>query len=148
MTQTSNQFNLNVNKGELTAVYGGTPASMNAVVGASEASPIVPAQAVKLKDVAGAGIVITAVTATTDAVYGFVPYSLKTSSYLSEDNLKVSGDEAVMHMEAGAAIARGAELEFVVTGSKVQTQATGTVVGIALDKATADGDIIRVQIKL
>jgi hypothetical protein len=52
-----------------------------------------------------------------------------------------------MFMEASAAIARGADLEIVPTGVKVVTKTTGTSIGRALDKATADGDLIRVLIK-
>ena len=49
-------------------------------------------------------------------------------------------------MEASAAIARGATLEIEPSGEKVVTRTTGTVIGRALDKASADGDLIRVLI--
>jgi hypothetical protein len=51
-------------------------------------------------------------------------------------------------MEASAAIARGASVEIVPTGIKVATLTTGTLVGVALDKAAANGDLIRVAIKV
>jgi hypothetical protein len=51
-------------------------------------------------------------------------------------------------MEAGAAIACGAKVMPVVSGSKVITAAgaTKSVVGVALDKAAADTNLIRVYI--
>ena len=52
-----------------------------------------------------------------------------------------------MTMEAGAAIDAGAELE-VAANQKVITNAlTNAVCGIALTSASADGDLILVQIK-
>jgi hypothetical protein len=54
----------------------------------------------------------------------------------------------VMYMEASAAIARGAPVMPVVTGSKVATATVGkTVIGFAFDKASADGSLIRVYLK-
>ncbi len=51
-------------------------------------------------------------------------------------------------MEAGAAISAGSNVEIVASVDKVITSAgTNTVIGIAMNKAIADGDLIEVKIK-
>lgn len=142
MAQTSNQFSLTLNKGSLTLDPNWD--SFNCVVSGTEAGTLVPGQAVVLVDEAAARLPVAAAAATTDDIFGFIPYNVKTNEYVAEDNIKIAKRNDVIVLEAGAAIARGADLEAVITGSKVQTQATGTVIGKALDKATADGDLIRV----
>ncbi len=49
----------------------------------------------------------------------------------------------ILIVEAGAAIAAGAEVESNATGQAI-TKATGVSNGFALDAATAAGDVIRV----
>jgi hypothetical protein len=102
--------------------------------------------AIKIVDVAGKSIMIDLATANTDDIFGFVPYEVKTNSYSAGDFIRIASKSAVMKMEASAAIARGASVEIVPTGNKVATQSTGNVIGRALDKAAADGDLIRVLI--
>lgn len=146
MTQPLNTLTPGRNKGDLTTAYGGSPAAFQGKVSDSESTALVPAQAVKIVDVAGELTTFTAATATTDAIFGFVPSNVKTDSYAAQAALKVSGAGTVMVMEASAAIAAGAQLEYVPTGQKVATVNTGTVIGRALTPATADGDLIRVLI--
>lgn len=144
MTQTSNQFAMSAEKGQLT--LDPNWATLNTQVSVNEAGTLVAGQAVTIEDAAGAQIPVLAAAATTDAIFGFVTYNVRTDSYSAQDQAKIAKNGDVMYMEAGAAIARGADLEAVITGSKVQTQATGTTIGTALDKAAADGDLIRVLI--
>lgn len=56
------------------------------------------------------------------------------------------GVEGIALVEAGAAIAVGAEVESNALGKAI-TLAAGTSNGRALDAAAADGDIIRVLLK-
>ena len=144
MTQTSNQFIQSVEKGQLTLDPN---YSYNAQVSANEAATLVAAQSVLIEDAAGAQIPVIKATVTTQAIFGFINYNVRTDSSDAQDQVKILR-RGVMHMEAGAAIARGAALEVVITGNKVQTKATGTTIGIALDKAAADGDLIRVEVNL
>ena len=51
-----------------------------------------------------------------------------------------------MYMTAGAAIARGAKVESDVSEVEVITQSANPAIGIALDKASAAADLIRVLI--
>lgn len=146
MTQLSNQFGITPEKGMVALSNGGVEASFHCQVATNEATALVPGQAVKLVDVAGKTLRVTAVTATTDAVFGFVTKSVKTDTFAADDFLQISTNGSVILMEASAAIARGAAVEVVLAGQKVATKTTGTTVGVALDKAAADGDLIRVAI--
>ena len=51
--------------------------------------------------------------------------------------------QGTMKMKASAAIATGAEVEAAASG-KIATKSSGTAIGIALEAAGADGDIIEV----
>jgi hypothetical protein len=144
MTQSPNQFAQTAEKGQLT--LDPNWATLNCQVDSGEAGTLLQAQPVVGVDVAGAQIPVEAIAAITDPIFGFIPYSVKTNEYVALDQVKIAKDGDIMHMEASAAIARFAELEVVIAGVKVATQATGTTIGVALDKAAADGDLIRVLI--
>ena len=144
MAQTSNQFSMALNKGQLTLSQNWD--TLNCVISANEVATLVNGQAVLLVDEASVQLPVENVAAITNAIFGFIPYSTKTNEYVAGDSVKVAKNGDVMVMEASAAIARGADLEIVISGDKVATQSTGTTIGTALDKAAADGDLIRVLI--
>lgn len=142
MTQLINQFELGKEKGQLDLRQSNNTISCRAD------SVLVPGQAVKLVDVAGGIPNVTAITADTDVVFGFATKSTRRDAIAIGDVIEISCTSNVMYMEAGAAIAVGAKVMPVVSGSKVITAAgaTKSVVGVALDKAAADTDLIRVYI--
>lgn len=145
MTQYSNQFALTTEQGQLDL-----QASQNVLtcqVSSSESTSIVAGQPVKLEDSAGGLPKVLALTGATSKTFGFVVRNLKDATREANETLEVAIAGSIMYMTAGAAIARGAKLEVVYTTNKVITSAgTNPVVGYALDKAAADGDIIRVII--
>ncbi len=126
------------------------PNTMSAQVDSSESGTLVPGQAVKMVDSAGGVPKVVACAADEDDVFGFINYDLKDASFVAGDRLELSVLSGnVMFMTASAAIARNAEVMIVVSGSKVATvTSTNRIVGRALDKASADGDLIRVAIML
>lgn len=117
-------------------------------VDSDEASALVAGQCVSLEDVAGGAPVVTAIADDEANVFGVVLYNLKDTDYLADEAVEIASAGSVVYMEASAAIARGAEVMPVVTGAKVATAAglSKAKIGIALDKAAADGDLIRVLI--
>jgi hypothetical protein len=140
-----NQFIQTAEKGQLSLLEAINV--VNCKVDTSETGTLVPGTAVKIKDIAGPSIVVEEADADTDAIFGFIPYSVKKNEYIANDWVKIALNMEVMWMEAGAAIARGAYVEYDVATVKVITSAgVNTVVGIALDKAAADADLIRVLI--
>lgn len=145
MAQNSNQFGITPEKGELSLMQNFNV--FNCIVKSDESTALVPGQKVKLVDIAGKTLVVTAAAAT-DIGFGFIPHNVKKSSYAAGEMVKVAGSDCVMYMEAGAAIAAGALVESTATDQKVITSAgTNKIEGLALDKAAADGDLVRVLIK-
>ena len=100
-------------------------------------------------DVAGGVPNVTAVTADTDEVFGYVSKNFRKDATAIGDVVEIALGGCVMFMIAGAAVASGADLMYVTATGKVitATGATKVVSGYALDKAAADGDLIRVYIK-
>lgn len=145
MTINSNQFALEPVQGEVDMTVQGQVVS--AQVYASESANLVAGQAVKLRDDASGIPTVTACTANTDLVFGFVVRNPKDIDYAPGDRLEVALAGALVYMTAGAAIARGAAVEQVFSTKKVITSAgLNPTVGMAFDKAAADGDLIRVLI--
>lgn len=146
MTQALNQFAQTPEVGDLDLQHPGNVFSC--AVASTQATALVPGQAVKLADVAGGAPKVIGLAANTDKSFGFVVRNLKDAQFAAGATLEVCAGGAVMWMTAGAAISRGANLEVVYTTNKVITNAgTNPVIGQALDKASADGDIIRVLVR-
>lgn len=114
----------------------------------AETATLIPGDAVILADVAGSGLEFLLATAATDDIFGFVQYeSAKKNSYAADDYVTIASDYTLIVMEASAAIARGAAVQFVPSGSKVATRTSGKVVGRAMQKAAADTNLIKVLVK-
>lgn len=146
MAQSLNQFNQTPEKGQADLLT--QPNTIPCQVKSDESVALVPGQAVVLADVAGGAPVVTLADADTDEVFGFVYYDFKDNSFAAGDHVEIAGAGNVIWLEASAAIARGVRVQYVVTGQKVATAVNAkTVVGIALDKAAADGDLIRVLVQ-
>ncbi len=141
MTQLVNQFELGKEKGQLDMKFGQNVIQVRANVA------LTAGQAVKIVDVAG-GIPNVDAAGDTDEVFGFVTYDLKKNTVASGEVCAIALKESVMYMTAGAAFAPMTELMHVLATLKVIT-ATGVtkcISGWALDKASADGDVVRVYI--
>lgn len=148
MTQLSNQFIQSVEKGVMDSRFN--TGVMSCIVKSDESVALVPGQAVKLADVAGGAPIVTLVTADTDDVFGFVSYNFKKNSFAASESLEIAVlDGNIIYLEASAAIARGASVMYVVTGQKIALATSGkTVLGKALDKASTNGDLVRVYLGL
>jgi hypothetical protein len=146
---------LNINQFIQTPVKGMcdlkfNPSTVSVQIDVSSAGGLVPGQAVKIVDSANGVPLVVECSSDADDVFGFINYGIKDQVYNAGMYAEISAFAGnVMYMEAGAAIARGAKVEIVVSGNKVQTASgVSTVVGRAFDKATASGDLIRVYINL
>lgn len=146
MAQNINQFGQTPEVGDLD--YGIPGHVISCAVGPSVTPALLPGQAVKLIDAGGKIIQVTPITANTDKTFGVLVRNLKDATYPANAPVEVAMAGSVMFLTAGAAIARGSYLEVVAASGKVITNAgTNPVFGFALDKATADGDIIRVYLR-
>jgi len=141
-----NQFSITTEQGALDLSIG-VENSFVCQVSASQAGTLVAGQAVKIEDSAGATIKILATTANTDIVFGFVVRDLKKASWTADEPIRIASTGVVLYMTAGAAIAKGANVEIVSATKKVITSAgVNPISGKSLDKAAADNDLVRVYI--
>lgn len=113
---------------------------------------LTPGEGVKLVDLAGNDVngvpIVDERAADADAIFGVKIFDTKNGSNDPSDIVQVAGKDAVIWMNAGAAIARGAKVALVLaTPGNVVTQTTEALFGLALDKATAADQLIRVQVK-
>lgn len=143
MTQKVNQFGMSLEKGLLTLSKDNL---FDVKVDDASVATLVNGAAVKITNTTDSQITVNIATAATDPIFGFVVYESRKNAHVAGDLIRIACIGSVMQMEASAAIARGATVEIIPTGEKVVTRSTGTVIGRALDKAAADGDLIRVLI--
>jgi hypothetical protein len=112
---------------------------------------IIPGTGLILVDLAGNDAIgppiVDTRTLDADAIEGVLIYDPKKATKDIGDVVAVAQFGAVVFMEASAAISRGAKVALVLaTPGQVVTLTTEALLGKALDKAAAAGDIIRVQI--
>lgn len=149
MAQLMNAFTQKPEKGMIDLRIS-TGSVLSCMVDTSSAGGLVPGQSVKLVNVAGGIPNVVECAANSDDVFGFVTYDIKNASLPAGSAVEIAFNiGTVMFMEASAAIVPYAKVGVVISGSKVVTATTGLrVVGFALDKAAASGDLIRVVIQL
>lgn len=145
MAQNINQFGQTPEQGDLDLTYGGEVITCQ--VASTQVVNLVAGQAVKLADVAGGVPKVVALSGNTDVTFGFVVRNIKDVDFAAQDYLEIAIQGSVQYMTAGAAIARGATVEAVTSTNKVITAAgTNPIIGFALGKATADGELFRVYV--
>ena len=73
-----------------------------------------------------------------------------TNEYSSDDFIQIARHGSVVYFKAAAAIARGANVALDISeDGQVKVPASGdTIVGVAYDRATAEGQLIRVQLNI
>jgi len=117
-----------------------------------EGAELVPGEGVNLVDLGSSDTIgppIVDERATTDVIFGVKIYNTKSNTAEDGDIVQIAGDGAVVFMNAGAAIARGAEVELVdaTPGNVITSAGTNRILGKALDKASAADDLVRILIK-
>lgn len=154
MGQNLNQFSQNAEVGELDLVANGNASVFTVKLNPAYAGGgMVPGEGVKLVDLAGSDIdginpIVGVRALDADAIFGVKVSNTKKNTADAGDIIQVAGAGAVMWMNAGAAIARGANVDLVLaTPGNVVTAAGATVLGVCLDKATAADQLVRILIK-
>lgn len=147
MSLNSNQFGMIAVVGDLDLKFAGSVITARVSANTAGGTALIAGQAVKIEDADGGVPPVLALTANTDSTFGYVIRTLKDQTFPTGAAVEIAMAGSVINKVAGAAIARGAKLENVYTTNKVITNAgTNPVCGFALDKAAADGDIIRVYV--
>lgn len=155
MAQNINQFSQTPVVGDLDLQTNPNPALFTCKfddISATAGTTLVPGEGTILVD-AGANDPLTGPplvderAANTDAIFGINIYKTEKNASDDGDLVQIAGSGAVVYMNAGAAVNRGAAVELVLaTPGNVITQATGTTLGTSLDKATAADQVIRILI--
>lgn len=145
MTQNLNQFAQSTEQGILDLAFNSNVFSCR--IDPASVAKFASGTAVKLTDAAGKVMLVEKATIGED-IFGFIVYSIKKSIPVAGDLIEVAFSGSVMQMTASEAIARGVNVEIVSASDKVAPADTtaATIVGKAIDKAAADGDLIRVMI--
>ena len=144
MTQNPNQRVQSVEQGQLDLALHNAVLSIR--IDSTESETLVPGSPMKIRDVAGKALTMLLATADDDDIFGYLVLNPKDQTYVAGEYAEVAYSTTIMHMTAGAAIAKGAKVESDVSEVEVITQSSNPVIGIALDKAAASGDLIRVLI--
>ncbi|WP_299074743.1 DUF2190 family protein [uncultured Paraglaciecola sp.] len=138
-----NSFEQAPEKGSVDLSFHGSVVSARVKEG--ESAALTTGQGVQIVDNDNGIPDVTAMTADTQFAFGFITRNVKDVSYAAEKRCEVAMQGTAIYLEAGAAIARGANVEYDVSADKVITSAgTNPICGYAYDKAAADGDLIRV----
>lgn len=119
-------------------------------IDASETGTLYAGSPVKMYDSAGGIPKVVACSADSDEVLGFINFDIKSRSFVAGDRAEISMSGNVMYMFATGAIARGVQvcLDLANNGIKAVSGSGGEdIVGWAYDKASAQGDLIRVFVK-
>lgn len=145
MALNPNQFRQTTTKGQVD-LQAGVDNIITCLHKDGEATALVAGQTVVQEDVYSAIPTITAALIS-EVPFGVVVRNIKDQDYPENSRVEVARTGVAIYMEASAAIAAGADVQYDPSTHKIATKAsTNGIVGQALDKAGADGDLIRVVI--
>lgn len=140
----SNQFKFQDVKGRVDA---STPNRLiPAKISKTEVGTLVAGQLVKIVDEASKVLPLQGSTVETDAHAGVLVLSTHRAEYKAGDIVEFAPcrSGAIVILEANGAIANGAKVYYA---GDAKVSSSGTVaIGHAFDKATTDGDLIRVML--
>lgn len=142
-----NQFNQTPVKGQRD-LTNGVDNVFSAIIASTETATLQNGTGVDFVNNANPLPNVIATAADTTLPAGFILRNPKDVSFVAGDRVEIAGTGTVIYLEAGAAIARGAQVEYDASEGKVITSAgTNPVVGRAFDAAAADGDLLRVKLE-
>jgi len=153
-TQNMNQFKQSTVVGELDLQTSANPAVFTVLLSPESATTgMVPGEGVKLVDLGasdfrGINPIVDVRALDADAIFGVKVFNTKKNSNVAGEVIQIAGKGAAIWLNAGAAILRGASVDLVLATPGNVVMADGaTVLGVALDKATAADQLIRVLIQ-
>lgn len=149
-----NQFRQTATVGMLDLITNPNPAVMDVKYDpeATSTLTVVPGEGLKLIDNGATDPktslpIVDKRAADSDAIFGVKTFSTKENEDGPDENFSIAMEGAVIFMNAGAAITRGAPVALVqATPGNIVTRTTEEIFGIALDKAAAADELIRVKI--
>lgn len=147
MAQLQNQFDQSIEIGALTLApnLNIIPVTIDSTV----TDTLLAGQAVRIVANSAKNITVSAVTTTAHIFFGFIPFSRGLTSFKKLQLVDIACGGSVIWLRAGAAINKSAQVMVggTLTAPSVITATTGkVVVGVALDKAAALNDLVRVLV--
>lgn len=147
MAQSLNQFKQTVERGQV-AYLNCDSFKMSAVVDSSEVGTLKAGDAVKIVTTSKGIPHIVKVGNSDTACFGVIVFNaVKNDGIVAGDRVEVAFTGAFIYMVASAAINAGAALDYAYSTGKVATANSGLGIGVALEAAGADGDLIAVYVK-
>jgi hypothetical protein len=149
-------MSLNQNQFALSPIVGMLDGRLNAntipaQIDYSQSGNLSPGQAVKVVNSSGGVLKVIACAANSDEVIGFINYDIKSQSFAPGQAVEISQEGNIMYLQATGAIGRGVQVTLdisAVGGVGALVASSGKkLVGYAMDKASASGDLIRVRLK-
>lgn len=147
MAQNLNQFQQTAERGQLALLCANSP-TISAIVDSSETGTLKAGDAVKLASTSKGipHVVKCGVSDTT--ITGFVVFNpVKNEGIVANDRIEIAISGAFIYQVASAAIQAGAAVDYAYATGKISTADSGLACGVALDAASADGDLIRIGVK-
>jgi hypothetical protein len=146
MTLAMNQFGMVSSAGTL--AVGSGPVLECEFYDASSSTTLVPGEFVCIGSTVAPKVTkVIKGTGLSSAYVGVVLTNPLKASYVTTDRLQIGLMGAIVLCTASDVITAGATLQYAYNTFKVATRtSTYTIVGIALDNAAADGDLIRVLV--
>ena len=153
LTQAMNQFTQAPILGLVSMIPSPSVVSVQ-ILSTTSATAIQVGSAVKLVDGVAGSVLVDVCSGPTDGpVYGVILYDARKNVYAANDIVTIGLQDTYVYLRASAAVARGAKVTTTAATTTtdplvttVSTPTTQYVTGIAIDKASAANDLIRVMI--
>ena len=147
MAQALNQFKQTAERGQV-AYLNCDSFKMSAVVDSSEASTLKAGDAVKIVSTSKGIPHVVKVGNSDTAAFGVVVYNaVKNDGIVAGDRVEVAYTGSFIYMVASAAINAGVAVDYAYATGKVATANSGLGIGVAMEAAADDGDLIAVYVK-
>lgn len=148
MVQNLNQFAQSPERGQI-AMQGGEGFILSAQIASTVNTPVLAGDLLEI--VGTSKDVIQVQPVSSGVALGYVVWSPIKTEFKAQDMVEIVITGGIVRQVASAAIVAGANVTYTADTGKVVTATTGesatAVNGVALDAASADGDLIRVYAK-
>ncbi|MGB2578980.1 hypothetical protein AAIR98_000899 [Elusimicrobium simillimum] len=147
MTQSINQFSQTAERGQVALLNGANPA-ISVMIDASVTATLKSGDAVKIVATSKGLPKVIPTTAVDDVADGFIMFNPVKNEFTGNDRCEMLFTGGFMYMIAGAATPAKSKVQYNPDNGYVGVAAAdANMVGIAVDTASAVGDLIRVKIK-
>lgn len=147
-TLSLNQFAPNVPLAGMYVYMANLPQLHNVIVSAEENAPLVAGAIVTLDTTStNTNAPVAKQAAVTDEIFGVVTYNPIQANFANGERIAVARPNDVVWLPAAGAVTVGAELYFNASNQVTATVTAGnSIVGKALTKAAATGDLVQVEL--